>query len=84
MCTNGVNAGQLKAAIEQIDEAVALTRRWTHRSYHSAEDGQLEKSATTLQKAQGLLDDVRALLDEAAELVERESAQVGDVRVSLV
>ena len=83
MCTNGVNAAQLKGTIEQIDEAVALTRRWTHRCFHSAEDGQLEKTAGKLKEAQGMLDEVRALLEEAGEIVEREAA-ASNVTVELV
>lgn len=77
MCTNGVNANQLKGTIEQVDEAVALCRRWTHRAYHSADDSALTKTAASLQKAQSLLDEVRALLDEAGEYVEREAADTG-------
>ena len=84
MCSNGVNALQLRAGIEQIGEAVALCRRWTHRSYHSAENGLLPKTAATLEQAQGLLDEVRALLDEAAELCERESAAADPSSVQLV
>ena len=84
MCTNGVNAHQLKGSVDQIDEAVALCRRWTHRAYHSADDGQLQKTAATLLKAQGLLDDVRALLDEAGESVEREAVDTSGVTVKAV
>lgn len=84
MCTNGVNAHQLKGTIEQVDEAVALCRRWTHRAYHSAEEGQLTKSAATLHRAQTLLDDVRALLDEAAELIEKETEAASGVSVHRV
>jgi len=84
MCTNGVNADQLQGSIEQIDEAVALCRRWTHRAFHSAEDGELAKTADKLSKAQSLLDEVRALLDEAAELVEKESAAAPGVTVKAV
>lgn len=73
MCTNGVNVDQLKGTIEQVDEAVALCRRWTHRAYHSADNGQMTKTAATLQQAQSLLDDVRALLDEAGAQAEQES-----------
>lgn len=83
MCTNGVNANQLKGSIEQVDEAVALCRRWTHRAFHSADDSQLTKTAATLKQAQELLDEVRALLDEAGEQVEREAANSG-VSVNLV
>ncbi len=84
MCTNGVNASQLKSTIEQIDEAVALTRRWTHRSFHLADDAAQKRTAEKLQQAQSLLDDVRALLSEAADIVESESDSNADVTVSLV
>ena len=84
MCTSGVNANQLKGTIEQVDEAVALTRRWTHRCCHSAEDAMLNKTAAKLKDAQGLLDEVRALLEEAADLVEREAAAQSSVTVELV
>lgn len=84
MCTNGVNTAQLESAIEQIDEAVALCRRWTHRAYHSAEDGELNKTADKLKQAQELLDEVRSLLDEAGEIVEKEAEAVSGVTVTAV
>jgi len=84
MCTNGVNALQLSASVEQIDEAVALCRRWTHRAYHSAADAQLDRTAASLEAAQGLLDQVRALLDEAKELVEKEARAADAVTVKAV
>jgi len=84
MCTNGINANQLEGTVEQIDEAVALCRRWTHRAYHSAEDAQLIKTAATLEKAQSLLDEVRALLDEASELVEKEAQSTSGITVKAV
>jgi len=84
MCTNGINTTQFKGALEQIDEAVALTRRWTHRCYHSAQDALLPKTAAKLQTAQTLLDEVRALLEEATDIAERESAAASGVTVELV
>ncbi|MDR3136041.1 MAG: hypothetical protein LBU07_01185 [Coriobacteriales bacterium] len=84
MCSNGVNTLQLRATIEQINEAVALTRRWTHRSYHSAENGLLPKTAGALQQVQSLLDEARALLDEAGELAEREGTAADTASVQLV
>ena len=48
MCANGVNTQQLKDTVNQIDETVALTRRWTHRMYHLASDGQMERTAMQL------------------------------------
>ena len=84
MCTNGVNASQLKTTVEQIDEAVALCRRWIHRAYHSADDAELAKTAAMLLKAQGLLDEVRAQLDEAGAFVEQEAVAVAGVTVKAV
>ena len=86
MCTNSVNATQLRATVEQIDEAVALTRRWTHRSYHTAEVAQLSKTAAKLLAAQSLLDEVRALLADASDLVEEEAVAFASsaVTVSIV
>ncbi|MCL2807697.1 MAG: dynein gamma chain protein [Coriobacteriia bacterium] len=84
MCTDGVNASQLASAVEQIDEAVALCRRWTHRAYHRVDEAEFAKSAKTLKKAQELLDDVRALLDEAGELIEREAEASAGISVKAV
>jgi hypothetical protein len=84
MCTNGVNTNQLRASIEQIDEACALTRRWTHRAYHLADDGGMGKTAAKLQEAQALLDEVRAALGEAADIAEDEAAASPAVTVNLV
>jgi hypothetical protein len=83
MCTNGINTAQFRSTIEQIDEAVALTRRWTHRAYHTADEGQQQETAALLHKAQTLLDEVRALLSDAKDASEMESATPG-VTVNLV
>lgn len=83
MCTNGVNATQFKTNIEQIDEAVALTRRWVHRSFHTADGAQMAKTAAKLAEAQGLLDEVRALLSDVDDIAEDEAA-TSAVSVSLV
>ena len=84
MCANGVNTQQLKDTVTQIDEAVALTRRWTHRMYHLADNGQMEKTAAKLQKIQGMLDDVRAELEEAQDIIDRDDAATSGVTVDLV
>ena len=69
MCANGVNTQQLKDTVNQIDETVALTRRWTHRMYHLASDGQMERTA--------MLDNVREMLTEAQDAIERDDADTG-------
>ena len=84
MCANGVNTQQLKDTVTQIDETIALTRRWTHRMYHLADNGQMEKTAKHFQKIQGMLDEVRAELDEAQDIIDREDAATSGVTVGLV
>ncbi len=84
MCTNGINTSQLSATIEQIDETIALVRRWTHRCYHLAADGRMERTADQLHMIQGMLDDVRSALDEAGDLLEKDDAAQTTVEVKLV
>lgn len=83
MCTNGVNTSQLDANLEQIDELVALCRRWTHRNYHLADDASMERTAKALKEAQAGLDDVRAALDDARRAVERDGSDASGVSVNL-
>jgi hypothetical protein len=82
MCVNGVNTNQLKSTIEQIDETVALTRRWTHKLYHLADDGGQDKTAAALKEVQGLLDEARAALTDANDAVDEDDAK--DVTVTRV
>jgi len=84
MCTNGINTDQFSSNLEQVGEAVALCRRWTHRAFHQVEDANMLKTAAKLRDAQALLDDVRALLEEAAESLQQEAALAEDVSVQLV
>lgn len=84
MCTNGVNTNQLKATVEQIDETIALTRRWTHRLYHMADDASMERAAKQLAKVQSLLDEVRAQLDETQDAIDKDDESMGAGSVTLV
>ena len=83
MCTNGVNTSQFQTNLTQIDEGIALLRRWTHRAFHQAEDSQSPMTAAALHEVQGLLDEARAKLSDANDLIEQESSQIG-VTVQLV
>lgn len=84
MCTNGVNTGQFESMIQQIDDHLKLERRWTHTLAHQAEDAGFETVSAKLHAAQGLLDDVRALLDEAVDALEDDAANGTGVTVELV
>lgn len=84
MCTNGVNTQQLKDTVEMIDAQVALSRRWTHKMYHLADNGQMQRSAKKLQAIQSMLDDVRSEFEELQDIIERDDAEVKGVEVELV
>ena len=84
MCTNGVNTGQLELMIEQIDDHCKLERRWAHKLAHTAEDAGFATVSEKLHKAQALLDDVRAMLDEAKDAIEDDAAAAPGVTVNLV
>lgn len=84
MCTNGINTSQLKTTLEQIDETIALTRRWTHRMYHLADAASFERSAQKLKAIQSLLDEVRAELDEAQACVDKDDEASVSVSVNLM
>lgn len=84
MCTNGINTGQFSTMIEQIDDHVKLERRWAHTLGHQAEDAGFPTVCEKLHAAQALLDDVRALLDEAKDALEDDAENATAVTVSLV
>lgn len=84
MCTNGVNTGQLELMIEQIDDHCKLERRWAHNLAHTAQDAGFGTVSEKLHAAQALLDDVRALLDEAKDAIEDDAESGAGVTVSLV
>lgn len=84
MCTNGVNSDQFKMMLEQMDDQIALNRRWVHKLYHSAEDASYAKTAQSLKEIQGLLDEARALITDAQDAVEKDQSDSSGVTVSLV
>lgn len=84
MCTNGINAGQFKMMLEQMDDQVALNRRWAHKMYHSASDAGYDKTASVLKEVQGLMDEARALLTDAQDALDDDVESSANVTVSLV
>lgn len=64
MCTDGADVRQLEQMIDQVDDHIALEYRWAHRLAHAAGHAE-EAAAEKLHRAQSMLGDVRALLDEA-------------------
>ena len=84
MCTNGVNTGQFEQMISQIDDHIALERRWTHRLAHQAGDAGFTTVDDALHSVQELLDEARAKLADAKDALEEDAEAAGGVTVSLV
>ena len=84
MCANGVNTGQLEVMIEMIDDVCKVSRRQLHNLAHTAEDAGFQTVGMKLHAAQSMMDDVRALLDEAKDAIEDDAEAAGGVQVNLV
>ena len=84
MCTNGVNTGQFEQMIAQIDDHIALERRWTHKLAHQAGDAGFATVDDKLHSVQELLDEARALRTDAKDALESDAEAAGGVTVSLV
>ena len=84
MCTNGINTGQFSQMIDQIDEHIKLERRWAHMRAHQAGDAGFAQTNEKLHNVQALLDDVRAMLDEAKDALEDDAENAPGVTVNLV
>lgn len=85
MCTNGVNTGQFAQMMEQIDDHIKLERKWSHNLGHMAEDAGFVDTGEKLHEVMHALDDVRAMLADAQDLLESEAekatAQAVDVKL---
>jgi len=81
MCQNGVNTGQFELMLQQMDDQLALNRRWMHKLAHLAGDNGYEKTDEVLHKAQELLDDARALMSDAQSAFEDDAEALAGVTV---
>ena len=84
MCTNGVNTGQFEMMLEQMDDQIALNRRWVHKMFHAADDAKMANTAASLKEIQMALDSIRAELSEARDAVNKDAQLAADVSVKLV
>ncbi|MGI6105229.1 MAG: dynein gamma chain protein [Raoultibacter sp.] len=79
-----MNTNQFKSMLEQMDDQIALNRRWVHKMFHSADEAGYAETAKTIKEAQSLLDDVRALLTDAQDALEKDGSAASGVTVELV
>ena len=84
MCTNGINTGPFELMIAQIDDHIALERRWVHKLAHQAGDAGFATVDDKLHAVQELLDEARALLTDAKDALEEDAANAPGVTVNLV
>jgi len=84
MCTNGVNTGQFEQMMAQLDDHIALERRWVHKLAHQAGDAGFATVDDKLHSVQELLDEARALITDAKDALESDAEAAGGVTVSLV
>lgn len=84
MCSNGVNINQFEMMLAQVDDQLALQRRWVHKLAHTAGDAGYAKTDDILHSIQGLLDEARALMSDARDTLEDEASDSSGVTIELV
>jgi len=73
MCETGVNIGQMKLAVGQSDDALAMAQQWLEQLHHLADHGKRPECSAALAQANVLLGEARAKLDLAIEDLEGRS-----------
>jgi hypothetical protein len=79
MCEQGVNVGQLKMAIGQSDDAIAVVQKWLEQLHHLADHGKRAEVSAALAQASVLLGEARGKLGTALDDLDgapKESATV--------
>ncbi len=82
MCEHGINVDQLKLAIGQTDDALALAQQWLEQLHHLADHGHRHDASASLAQASVLLGEARGKLEKAAG--DLDSTGADDVSVELV
>ena len=82
MCEQGVNIGQMRLAIGQSDDAIAMVQQWLEQLHHLADHGHQPQASADIAQATVLLGEARAKLDAAIEALE--DGGTSDVSVELV
>ena len=81
MCEKGINLGQMKLAVGQSDDAIAMVQQWLEQLHHLADHGHEAAASANIAQAGVLLGEARAKLDAAIEALEDGGS---DVSVELV
>ncbi len=65
MCEHGVNIAQLRLAIGQADDALAMSQQWLEQLHHLADHGDSPAASAHVAQATVLLGEVRGKLEAA-------------------
>jgi hypothetical protein len=85
MCESGINIGQLKLSIGQVDDALSMSQQWLEQLHHLADHGKKSEASKELAQATVLLGEARGKLDDAISALEGRSPSDDDgVEVELV
>lgn len=82
MCEHGINVDQLKLAIGQSDDAIAMVQQWLEQLHHLADHGHQHDASAALAQAGVLLGEARAKLEKTGNALENPGES--DVKVELV
>jgi len=82
MCEQGINTGQMKLAVGQSDDALAMAQQWLEQLHHLADHGKRTEVSIALAQAGVLLGEARGKLDAA--LVELEGPTTDTTTVELI
>ena len=53
MCEHGINLDQMKLAIGQSDDALAMVQQWLEQLHHLADHGKRPEASAALAQASG-------------------------------
>ncbi len=73
MCEHGINTDQMKLAIGQSDDALAMVQQWMEQLHHLADHGKRPATSTSLAQVTVLLGEARAKLESAIDGLDSDS-----------
>jgi multidrug resistance efflux pump len=82
MCEQGINLGQMKLAVGQADDELALVQQWLEQLHHLADHGHQPDASADIAQASVLLGEARAKLETAIDALAGNSGK--DVSVELL
>jgi len=65
VCEKGINIDQMKLAVGQTDDALAMAQQWLEQLHHLADHGERADASAALAQATVLLGEARGRLDAA-------------------